>query len=66
MGNPKIVKKAFRLLTGVIIGGAIGSILGMAMAPKKGKELREKLKDASMDLFLSKKRGNDFPDEDKK
>jgi len=30
-----------KIIMGVIIGGAIGSVLGVSMAPKKGKETRE-------------------------
>ncbi len=51
----KIGKRAFRLLTGVIVGGAIGSILGLTLAPKRGKETREYLRDRSMEMFLKGK-----------
>ena len=33
----------FKLLKGLIIGGAIGTALGMLLAPRSGKETREKL-----------------------
>jgi len=39
--NDKKVKKFDRLIMGAIIGGAIGSVLGMGLAPKKGKETRK-------------------------
>lgn len=29
---------------GAVIGGAIGSVIGASIAPKKGKETREELK----------------------
>ncbi len=34
-------KKIDRLLLGVVVGGAVGSILGITLAPKSGKETRE-------------------------
>ena len=30
-----------KLVMGAIIGGAIGSVIGMSVAPKKGKDTRE-------------------------
>lgn len=36
----KIKKKANKFLLGVIIGSAVGSILGLTMAPKTGREMR--------------------------
>ncbi|MCZ2102562.1 MAG: YtxH domain-containing protein [Chitinophagales bacterium] len=33
----------FKLLKGLVIGGAIGAALGMLFAPRSGKETREKL-----------------------
>ncbi|MBU0577309.1 YtxH domain-containing protein [Patescibacteria group bacterium] len=55
MQKPKVGKKVFKVLTGVIIGGAIGSILGLTLAPKKGKETREYLREKSLDMFLEGK-----------
>lgn len=55
MQNPKVGKKVFRILTGMIIGSAIGSILGLTLAPKKGVETRKYLKDKSMEIFLRSK-----------
>jgi gas vesicle protein len=54
MGNK--VKKSLKLLTGVIMGTAIGSILGFTLAPKKGKETREYLREKSMEMFLKGKK----------
>ncbi len=48
-------KKLKKLLTGVIVGGAIGSILGLTLAPKKGKDTREYLRDKSLEMFLEGK-----------
>jgi len=45
----------FKVLTGVIVGSAIGSILGLTLAPKKGAETRKYLKDKSMEVFLRSK-----------
>lgn len=33
-----------KIIMGAIVGGAIGSVLGASIAPKKGKETREELK----------------------
>ncbi len=55
MKKPKVTKKVFRVLTGVIVGSAIGSILGLTLAPKKGAETRKYLKDKSMEIFLRSK-----------
>jgi gas vesicle protein len=55
MKNPKIGKRIFKLLTGVVVGGAIGSILGLTLAPKKGKETRQYLRDKSLEMFLEGK-----------
>lgn len=53
--KPKVGKKIFKLLTGVIVGGAIGSILGLTLAPRKGKETRQMLRDKSLEMFLEGK-----------
>jgi len=55
MANKKIIKKTSKILTGFIVGGAIGSILGLTLAPKKGKETREYLRDKSLEMFLDGK-----------
>ena len=56
MGKGKnALKGIFKVLTGVIVGGAIGSILGLTLAPKKGKDSREYLRDQSMKMFLQGK-----------
>ena len=49
-------KRIFKVLTGAIIGSAIGSILGLTLAPKKGKEARKYIKDKSMKVFLGSKK----------
>lgn len=36
-----------KVLMGAIIGGAIGSVLGATIAPKKGEETRQDIKDAA-------------------
>ena len=43
--------KIDKLVMGAIIGGAIGSIVGMSIAPKKGQETREYLGQKSKELF---------------
>ncbi|MFH1012512.1 MAG: YtxH domain-containing protein [Candidatus Peregrinibacteria bacterium] len=51
----KVAKSIFKVLTGIIVGGAVGSILGLTLAPKKGKDSREYLRDQSMKMFLKGK-----------
>lgn len=53
--NKKIGKGVFKVLTGVIIGGAVGSILGLTLAPRKGKETRKAIRDKSLEMFLKGK-----------
>ncbi|MBU0727666.1 YtxH domain-containing protein [Patescibacteria group bacterium] len=53
--KPKVGKKIFKILTGVVVGGAIGSILGLTLAPKKGKETRQYLREKSLEMFLEGK-----------
>lgn len=36
-------KRIAKMVKGLIIGGAIGSVLGVTLAPKKGKETRDAL-----------------------
>ncbi len=44
-------KKIDRLLLGVVVGGAVGSILGVALAPKSGKETRKIVTDRSRETW---------------
>lgn len=44
--NPK-KKSGGKLLAAIVIGGAIGSVLGLAFAPNKGTQFRKKMKDMS-------------------
>lgn len=41
---------AGKFLAGVIVGGAMGAIAGILLAPKSGEETRELLSDASKDV----------------
>jgi len=47
----KAGKKFDKILMGVVIGGAIGSVLGMALSPKTGKENREIAKQKAGELW---------------
>lgn len=57
MGKDKddISKKVDRFIMGALLGGAIGSVLGMTLAPKKGKETRDVLKEKGLKLFQKSK-----------
>lgn len=45
------MKKHEKLIMGTIIGGAIGSVLGLLFAPKSGKEMRRDIKDKSKVVY---------------
>ena len=51
--NKKSAGKIDRLVMGIILGGAIGSVLGLTLAPHKGKETRNILKQKGKE-FLEK------------
>lgn len=46
-----ILGKVDKLLVGAIIGGAIGSVVGLTLAPKEGKETRKNIAAASKSLL---------------
>lgn len=48
--DKKLGKQIDRLVMGIILGGAIGSVIGLTFAPRKGKETRE----------IIKKKGEEF------
>lgn len=52
----RVSKGVFKVLTGVVVGGAIGSILGLTLAPEKGKKTRQIIRDKSMKLYLKSKK----------
>lgn len=49
--DQKKKKKVDTLVKGLIIGGAIGSVLGVTLAPKSGKETRQIIKKSSTSIF---------------
>lgn len=61
---PKKRSKVDRLIKGIIIGGAIGSVVGMTLAPKSGKETRERVKKTAQSLLA--KRGTQGSSKTKK
>lgn len=65
-GNAKPKKKKGRLdrwVMGILVGSAIGSVIGMALAPKSGKETRKIIKDKSKEIY---KKGQDLSEKIKK
>ncbi len=44
------MSSAGKFLAGAIIGGAIGAVAGILLAPQSGEETRELLNDASKDV----------------
>ena len=63
VNTPKVSKGIFKILTGFIVGGAIGSILGLTLAPREGKETRRAIREKSLEMFLKGKA--QFKDEQK-
>lgn len=55
VNSPKVSKGIFKILTGFIVGGAIGSILGLTLAPREGKETRRAIREKSLEMFLQGK-----------
>lgn len=55
MEKQKNKGRLFKLLTGFVVGSAVGSILGLTLAPKRGEETREAIREKSMELFLKGK-----------
>lgn len=45
-----------KLVTGAIIGAAVGSVLGVGLAPKKGEETRKNFKNKASGLINKTKR----------
>ncbi|PIV90968.1 hypothetical protein COW46_00455 [Candidatus Gracilibacteria bacterium CG17_big_fil_post_rev_8_21_14_2_50_48_13] len=50
---PKKRSKVDRLIKGIIIGGAIGSVVGVTLAPKSGKETRDHVKNSAKNFLAS-------------
>ena len=53
MEEEKNNKKTFidKFVLGALIGGAIGSVIGLAFAPKPGKETRKDIKNKANGLY---------------
>lgn len=49
--NPKTKKKSF--IYGLIIGGAVGSVLGLLFAPAKGSDTRGQIRQKLKNVFQS-------------
>lgn len=47
--------KLDKLVMGAIVGGAIGSVIGMSIAPQKGAETREMLAQKGKDVYTKGK-----------
>ncbi len=47
--------KLDKLVMGAIVGGAIGSVIGMSIAPQKGAETREMLAQKGKDVYAKGK-----------
>ncbi len=44
------MRKVFSFIIGVVTGGIIGAVIALIFAPSKGVELREKLRDYTLEL----------------
>lgn len=54
--NPQRTSKKYGgLITGIVVGGAIGSVTSLLFAPKKGSETRADISDKSRELFEGSK-----------
>lgn len=49
--KPKRKSNLDKLIMGAIVGGAVGSVVGMSIAPQKGKETREIIAQKSKELI---------------
>jgi len=55
--------KAGKLLVGLVSGAALGAVVGLLFAPKKGKEIRNKIGKTSENYINdAKSKFNDFSD----
>lgn len=53
-----------KVVMGAIVGGAVGSVVGLTVAPKKGKETREYLKEKGKEMYSrGKEMSENFIDE---
>lgn len=59
MSDEKKKSTLDKIVMGAIIGTAVGSVLGMSLAPKKGEETREMLKDKKEDVKAVAKLGKE-------
>lgn len=50
--KPKKKSKVDKLIKGIIIGGAIGSVVGITLAPKSGRETRTALKNTASSFLV--------------
>jgi len=50
-GLKKVKTKLDKVLLGVVVGGAVGSILGLTLAPKSGKETRKIIEENSKKVW---------------
>lgn len=48
--------KIDKLIKGIIIGGAIGSVVGITLAPKSGKETRQDIQKTANSFFVRGKK----------
>ncbi len=44
------MKKFFSFMIGVITGGIVGAVVALILAPSKGTEFREKLRDYTLEI----------------
>ncbi len=55
--------KAGKMLIGLVSGAALGAVVGLLFAPKKGKDIRKKIGDTSENYIKdAKNKFNEFSD----
>ncbi len=65
--KPKKGKKYGGIITGIVVGGAVGSVASLLFAPKKGSETRAEVAEKGKELFSEgRTKAEEFLDKYKK
>lgn len=65
--KPRKCKKYGGIITGIVVGGAVGSVASLLFAPKKGSDTRADVAEKSKELFgEGKSKAEEFLDKYRK